>query len=356
MDTITNKNNRYIWVDVIKGLAILLIMFGHVHSSSPFKTYISSFHVPIFFVVSGVLLSIKDSQYDRRNFLFNTVRKNITPYLYFSICAIIINIFFYYMYDRGNTLSVTLQGVYHTIILFGIDALWFIPSYLIAYRLFYLLKSKWQYSLIGFLAFLAVTVILSKFVLYGGYEYSNLTYHLVKEPIILISRSLTGACFILAGYFLVKLYKRIMLSDYMIAIMGVLLIGINIVLTYFIGSVNFSMADLGKYPFMTYLNGFCGTFAYIFIIYAFRKITNHFRFLAFCGKNSLILMCSHMSLKLVFISEFILGHIFYYDTSNILHGILATVIMILIELPIIYLLNGPLKFVLGKKPRSETKQ
>lgn len=52
-------SNRLSWADAAKGLAMLIIMWGHVQHPSPLKMWLTSFHVPLFLVLSGILMSRK---------------------------------------------------------------------------------------------------------------------------------------------------------------------------------------------------------------------------------------------------------------------------------------------------------
>ena len=52
-------SNRLTWADAAKGLAMLIIMWGHVQHPSSLKLWLTSFHVPLFLVLSGILMSRK---------------------------------------------------------------------------------------------------------------------------------------------------------------------------------------------------------------------------------------------------------------------------------------------------------
>lgn len=44
---------RMVWVDVAKAIAIILMIAGHELSRGPFRVWIFSFHMPLFFILSG---------------------------------------------------------------------------------------------------------------------------------------------------------------------------------------------------------------------------------------------------------------------------------------------------------------
>ena len=55
--------SRYEYIDRLKGLAILLVVMGHlmafslIASRNPIFTVISSFHMPLFMFLSGLVVS-----------------------------------------------------------------------------------------------------------------------------------------------------------------------------------------------------------------------------------------------------------------------------------------------------------
>ena len=50
---------RIEWIDISKGIAILLVIFGHVSILpwAPYKKLIFSVHMPLFFIVAGLTAS-----------------------------------------------------------------------------------------------------------------------------------------------------------------------------------------------------------------------------------------------------------------------------------------------------------
>ena len=60
------KRNRILWLDMAKGIGILLIMIGHlgisvIPEAKPVQIWLYSFHIPTFFFLSGYLFSIGNS-------------------------------------------------------------------------------------------------------------------------------------------------------------------------------------------------------------------------------------------------------------------------------------------------------
>ncbi len=76
---------RIPWIDVYRGLAIILIVVGH--SWSPFVGYIYLFHVPAFFFISG--LSSQFAMYTPWNFFVKRLKTLIVPYFVFNLFFIL---------------------------------------------------------------------------------------------------------------------------------------------------------------------------------------------------------------------------------------------------------------------------
>ncbi len=47
------------WIDVTKGIAILLVILGHSLVGLKINDYIFAFHMPVFFITSGILFRPK---------------------------------------------------------------------------------------------------------------------------------------------------------------------------------------------------------------------------------------------------------------------------------------------------------
>ena len=82
---------RINWIDWAKAIAIYAVVLGHVSRSTDPQWTVETatigriFHVPLFFFVSGFLFRIKDN--DFRNFVWNSAKSLIIPYLFFNIAS-----------------------------------------------------------------------------------------------------------------------------------------------------------------------------------------------------------------------------------------------------------------------------
>ena len=58
----SNMANRIDWIDVAKGLAIILVVAGHAGFPILVEGAIYSFHMPLFFMTSGFVLFLYPGQ------------------------------------------------------------------------------------------------------------------------------------------------------------------------------------------------------------------------------------------------------------------------------------------------------
>ncbi len=75
------RGSRLTVLDSLRGFGILLVVLGHTSRSAGLVSWIFSFHMPLFFIISGML-------FHERQFLDSfkkKVARLLTPYLFFGI-------------------------------------------------------------------------------------------------------------------------------------------------------------------------------------------------------------------------------------------------------------------------------
>lgn len=94
------KVDRIEYVDVAKGIGAFLVILGHVTENGLFQAIIYAFHMPLFFVLSGITFRLKDGE-SILKFLNNKFKNILIPYLIFSNLVFIDNIIRSYL-DGDN--------------------------------------------------------------------------------------------------------------------------------------------------------------------------------------------------------------------------------------------------------------
>jgi acyltransferase len=84
------ETNRFIWIDWLKVIAMFLVVLGHARGGSAIiSAWIFSFHIPLFFAISGFLLPIKLSTLSWKNVVMVRSRKLLFSYLLFGIIGVL---------------------------------------------------------------------------------------------------------------------------------------------------------------------------------------------------------------------------------------------------------------------------
>lgn len=330
---------------------------GTCHSwGGEVKVWLTSFHVPLYFVLTGILLTQKNKTNNGRT-LWN---KLIYPYVTFS-CIAILCLFIYCVAVAGVSSGIyqTLINVYKTITGYGIGPIWFIPSYFISCLIFHKI-SKWP-GWAQILLLIACSII----GMMGSYLFEKLSlagyiYDAIYYPVAAVLRGIACTFFVVLGKMLFVLFinlrerthNDISVKNFLLAI-GIICLILNIWLSRFLLDVNFSILKLGRHPYVFFINGTLGSIWTIVLFYLLKSIYT-FPIMQYVGRNSLIIMGTHISLLLtIFVPSLLQLFITipaYQTREYYLFGAVCVVIMLLLEIPVIYLFNGKLNFLLkGRK-------
>lgn len=342
------------YIDYAKGLGLFMVMYGHVTPlGNTFDKWGSSFKLSIFFIVSGYLLahSGKITVTDTKSFIVKSLRSMLIPYCWFSLIAIIYKLFIAYMKGRALK-SLFIENLYITLTLRGISALWFLPSLLIGEILFYfVLKNKTTVKVISaltapFIGYAAYIVLLN---LEGSL--SGRMYKIFSMPILTVGKGILGFWFVMVGYYGYKLCTRV--KDYKIrGSIGIFLFILNIILFRFNNKIDMNNLKLGERPWLFFVCGIIASFGAILMFELIEKYVN-LSILGYCGKNSLIIMCTHTILgmrniaiggwkQIATLSETV-GSRYYFECFMIV------IILLLLEYALVDLINKKAPFLIGKK-------
>tara|TARA_B100002019_G_scaffold137251_1_gene118259 strand:+ start:26316 stop:27251 length:936 start_codon:yes stop_codon:yes gene_type:complete len=141
--------SRINWVDKLKTLGILSVILGHI--DSPLNAFIFSWHMPLFFFLSGFFIDIKKSIND---FAVSNFNRLMIPYFIFSILALIIEPFKRILLGRENIDVLNeLIGIFffmdypHLINTYGF-VLWFLPTLFFGRLIVFVVINKINSSII----------------------------------------------------------------------------------------------------------------------------------------------------------------------------------------------------------------
>ncbi|MEH7440205.1 acyltransferase family protein [Neobacillus drentensis] len=327
---------RMDWIDMAKGLGMLLVAIGHLlPEGSNIRMFIYSFHMPLFFVLSGIVYKNTSSSGFFKSRLF-------VSYLFFSVTFVIADLLVRVLLLGKYEPSSIIWEVYQTISFYGINVLWFVSTIILCkWIMGKLLLIKNKLAIIGMVGVL--------FILTGWigtfYTMSSESYSIIRLalyfPILAILRPLNVLIFYVIGYFSKKYIIQVIQNRNttgLVAI-GVLILIIVWGLTPYCGNVDVHI--------MTYENivlalftGLSGSVAIIFICSFFQKCFTLTAYLRFCGKNSILFMVLHEYLFMSLIVNLILSAV---HINNIILYIVGTIILTSL---IIYIIKDQVDYCL----------
>ena len=85
MRMIVVESSRLKWADIAKGIGIVLVVWGHSSLPFEFRKWVYSFHMPLFFILSGYFY--KSQKYGFTDFFLRKLRTLIIPYFFFGLLS-----------------------------------------------------------------------------------------------------------------------------------------------------------------------------------------------------------------------------------------------------------------------------
>lgn len=146
----TMQKQRILWLDIAKGIAIILMVLGHSNIPPVVSNFIWAFHMPLFFVASGYTTNW--DKYSGLMFVRKKTTSIMRPFVIYSFLLYIVIRITDVQVDISNLLSEGWGGM----------ALWFVPVLFVALLFAYIYyrirsRKKWCYLafLLGFSAVLS---------------------------------------------------------------------------------------------------------------------------------------------------------------------------------------------------------
>lgn len=324
----TQKKERIVWIDVAKGFSIWLVALGHLGLSnvSYAGEWLSSFRMPFFFFVSGILFSTK---YDLKTFIQRRDKTLIRPYFYFSFVVIVC------LYFLG---AMNLHQMYNVLkIGWGGIALWFIPVLFLTQLLWFVIRkhSSTKMSLL--------MIVLSSFI---GFISS---FYVGASPynILLV---FTAVSFLGLG----SLLKERLISFFQKATMYDLFkyLVISFVLSWaYVGNMDMKISYMSNqlgYGLPTLVSGVCGSLFVCILVNILLRVSRNRKgcldVFVFSGKNSYVILAFHQLVMIwcvVYVRPLIHSY-FLYKTFEL-------VFIALVCYCLIRVINQYLPWMLGRQ-------
>ena len=340
------NDTRIKWIDILKGIGIILVVVGHANwlftnatPSTFIQKYIYSFHMPLFFFLSGYLfINKKYSNY--KKILILKFKTLLIPYFFFSIIPVLYNIMVTLKYNGNlfNYQTIIIQVLYlkKTIVVWD-EPLWFLVCLFVVEILYYSISGyKWN-----------TKIIILLFCAYGGYRLSSVANFYVLPWSIGIA--LTSIIFYAMGNYFrhSKIGHKITLPNRLIFC---IFFTINLIIGGF-QNIYVSMYYLvyGNL-FYFYLASFSGIIAYIQISQFIKKNNFLTSIFEYYGRNSIIILCTHYFVLKFLQNMHITDSLFLNYTP--LKGYLNALITLLLSIPSIFIINRFFPCIFGRKKMS----
>jgi fucose 4-O-acetylase-like acetyltransferase len=325
---------RIFWIDNLKAFGVFLVILGHMIPDSLLKQYIYSFHVPLFFFISGYLFN--PTKYNFRQFLRKKFNTLIIPYLFFAL----ISFLFWFFIVRSLSLGGKAMAIDPMKPLFGIFygigsgdwrvpmniALWFLPCLFVVEIAFYFAKN-WYFLLVFAVLGFVVTLLPFRLPWSSDVALSAIVFYGIRHFIRIYSAK--G----LQNMFLMDSHKALPL-----------LFSIHLLFCFLNSPVDMNNLVYGN-TFFFYISACSGILFYLGLSKLFIK-TN--RVIIWIGSNTIILI------GLVGITWFILNGVSYIlfksklEQSGLGFALVVSILQIGLTAPAIYCINAWLPFVIGR--------
>jgi len=356
------NSKRMDYLDMTKGFGIILVVMGHIiYTETHILVWLSSFHMPLFFVVAGILMAVKDEDHSKPlTCISRKARGLLIPYLWFSIIDFVL--------DIGNVVFNKIDlhtfevNAISSLTFYGKSVLWFLTALFFSECYFILLRSRFSDRIV------AVTVIVMAAICYFikialDNLYLNNADSLLITSLINTARSFVRAAMVLpfiAGSF--YLWKYLLKSDSPIVRVSVIkkeraiqlliaasLIVVNIIVSMINWSVDTNNMVFGNI-FLYYIGGFTGSLGVVL----FFKCMPAIRILSYLGRNSLIIMATHLDAYILWAGLKVGLVVFGLIPFAPLFIVISVMITLLIECIIIEIINRFCPFIIGKKREAKT--
>ena len=155
-------------IDVATGIAITLVVTGHLQDSNPnwydvYKNTLYKFHMPFFMFISGFLLAYTNNNYSNFNnylkFLKSKIFKFVIPYLFMSFLFLIVKILIN-EYSFNHEIKEAIKDIIFSPISGPSGFMWYIYV-LFQYYIFFPLVYQFNFFKKYFFIFIIIGLILS---------------------------------------------------------------------------------------------------------------------------------------------------------------------------------------------------
>ena len=304
------KDNRVHWIDIYKGLAISLVVLQHCLGGGELSKYILSFHMALFFFMSGYLYKEKDCK--------EVLRKTGVNFLKVQILIGLLNCLKYYLF-----MVLLFKQSYQQRWL-DYFTTWFLPTLFYITLVACILHKICGYDLIKQVVAISLTVFLAYMVkAFLPYEKDQL--HVLTAPLAF------------GFFYLGVIFKQRNIVNLVIERYKYILLVVNVFILI-LSVQNNTVVYWYNYEIGNILWAICSSLSGICIMLILSKSINSNKLIEFYGKNSMIIYSTQFLIYWLcqtLIHKMCQGYI----NSNLIQGFMAFCCTMLISIPVIFSLR-----------------
>lgn len=275
-------DNRIWYIDNTKGFAMIFIFLVHCsikYYYSFFYEWMHSFIIPIYFLISGILIYNGLDNGRTIDFGKKALRYMI-PYVVFSTISLL-GVVILKSFGGASVSDYIKEEVVGIIRLNGVGANWFLPVLLISEALFYL-----EYRRLKVKVYLCCNAVLALGTLYIPNEVYVCRF---------LSRIVIAVFFISLGYHIFRLIKTKIdmgsISNVKYAICCIVLFVLTFLVVKINGCTNYYEIKTGNYPWVWLLEMVLSSWS--ILLYFMKFLNKKCILISWIGRNSLFIMGTH---------------------------------------------------------------
>ena len=313
---------RLEYIDIMRGVAILLVVFEHCIGSLQDNTaaIILSFHMPLFFFISGCCFSNSGMRVGK--YIMKKIKQLLVP----QITLTLITLCSIYVIDVILTKKMSLSDISFGS-LFGY---WFLPvlffMYVLMFPIVSLIKSRRTIINIAFALYVVFLIT----------EYNGITY---------VQQTLCALVFGFMGYLIRPYLDKYLASKSLYKGLGWVSLLLCAIISFYNEPVGMYINQYGN-KFLFTLTSVLG----IFFIFDISVSLRNSLFLQWCGRESIIIYVMQflvVRIVMALLSSIVPG--FFYSIYPFYIITFLTVLVILV--PIVWFSDRYLRWAFGKKSR-----
>ncbi len=345
------------YLDMARGIGMILVVLGHItFVDESLRRFITSFHMPLFLMISGILLYItKTEERSFSQIVKGKCKSILLPYFVFSMGAILLELV-RAMVKNLDMGEVLFRDVFQTICLQGFSTFWFLPTLFLGELIFIRVRQTRSLRVTGVIgACIMVFMYLVSFVEQDFYQMhvGILGYELLHDVLLVPIRAGIAAGYIFLGYFLGILLekKRVPLFE------GLWGIGMLLAMAFVssvTGFIDLRFLQIGN-PIVFLLRTVCGSLGVLLLCRSLENVADSplGRVLRFYGQNSLIIMVTHLDYRILNYSIKAASLVNEIIPNQVLYVVCTVLFVFVSEAFVIFIFNRFVYSFLGRKTQKQ---